>query len=513
MLILEIKEKLFIECYPFCHYIAIANFKNTIMKKILLFLILCIGLSACTDESVFEEKLDGGYKYSLRQASDGKYDLLGFSYDITGDYLHVDEARYMVIDVDAFVAANKDRFYNPGTTIGGINFYSGATATDFLQEMQTKSSAGGGLNIGAVFSGSVTKKKESQTKYAYSSKYSFSRGDVVKRVKRLYLNTDVTTLSKYLKNSFKEDLNKYSADDFVKMYGTHVLTDITIGGRLTFTYKSAVTEESNYSRKKEIVEGGLKFTIGKFGADAQKSHESETIKQLNSKNANWRTQVDYYGGEGSGISKTFSSETGYPTTTFNLDSWEKSVTDKNAALVDINWSKAYPIYDFVSDPVKKTQIKAAVEKYVASKKIDVIELLPLYVFYNNSDKKKGHNHYTTTYPTIHKEYSNWTLNGVEGYILKNQLAGSIPLYEYYNDGIFDHYTTTDPNVASYSGWKKQGIAGYVYKSPSTDISTVPLYEFYNESGRNHFTSTNPNIHVLFSGWARNSITGYIYPLN
>ena len=50
---------------------------------------------------------------SSRMAGDGVYDVLGFGYDITEDYLGENSTRLQVIDVKALIRDNGDRFYNP----------------------------------------------------------------------------------------------------------------------------------------------------------------------------------------------------------------------------------------------------------------------------------------------------------------------------------------------------------------------------------------------------------------
>lgn len=48
-----------------------------------------------------------------RAAGDGIYDVLGYGYDITSDYLGEASVRQPVLDVEAFIRDNKGRFDNP----------------------------------------------------------------------------------------------------------------------------------------------------------------------------------------------------------------------------------------------------------------------------------------------------------------------------------------------------------------------------------------------------------------
>nr|DAV27631.1 MAG TPA: Gram-negative insecticidal protein, TOXIN.5A [Caudoviricetes sp.] len=43
----------------------------------------------------------------------------------------------------------------------------------------------------------------------------------------------------------------------------------------------------------------------------------------------------------------------------------------------------YPIYDLISDPIKKQEIKEVVQRYINSKKIDVIDIISVFRYYSN----------------------------------------------------------------------------------------------------------------------------------
>ena len=86
------------------------------MKKRISLLSLCLGLfiAACTDSSGFEDLQNFSEKEVMpRAAGDGIYDVLGYGYDITSDYLGEASVRQPVLDVEAFIRDNKGRFDNP----------------------------------------------------------------------------------------------------------------------------------------------------------------------------------------------------------------------------------------------------------------------------------------------------------------------------------------------------------------------------------------------------------------
>ena len=486
------------------------------MKKIYLSLFIVSLFQACTsdmDEVLLPDEIRMN-KVMTRQASDGEYDLLGFSYDITGDYLHVDNAKKMVVDIKSFIEdpKNKDRFYNPATIIANEDFYAGANVEEFLQEIKDKRITEGssGLKIGSLsLSGSAKVTKEKNERYSYSNKYSFARVDIIKRIKRLYLDVvDANDLIPYLSVAFIENLNKMTPQQFVEEYGTHVLLDISI--------RSVITETDSNTEKKKIVEAGAKTSIGIFGASGSGSHETTEIKNLNKKNSNWDVQISYHGGTNSGLNYSLTSTEGLTNIQFNKTQWEESVNDRNAALVDINWSKTFPIYEFIADATKKQQIKKAVENYLEGKKLQTMNLIPMYALFDL-------NVYDCFYTTNLKEYLSYPINNVTKhgacfYVHKTQEPNTIPIYRVYDASGHDHIYIVrggEAELNQYLPWTQyEGIEGYVYSPYQTPpAGTIPVYAFFAEESLNCILITDEKEIPSYSEWCiYNGILFYAYPV-
>ena len=90
-------------------------------------------------------------------------------------------------------------------------------------------------------------------------------------------------LSRYLSSNFVSDLGKYSADQIVAKYGTHVLTNITVGGSYIAYYKSAIIEENTGTEKKQTVSAGAKYNMSKVGLDFDGTWSTTTITEANKK--------------------------------------------------------------------------------------------------------------------------------------------------------------------------------------------------------------------------------------
>ena len=486
------------------------------MKKHFFYLIILIGLFSCNnDELLFNDaKQQSKDGLELKSSGDGKYDLLGFGYDVTGEYLNDESSRFQVVDIDEFlkVEANKSSYNEKGALATVSNMYSGATSEDFLKEIKTKNKIGtnGSFNIGIVnLGGNLSGSVDINNKYTYSTKYSFARVDLVKKVKQLQMNAEAKDFMPYLNSKFIKDIKEKSADQIIANYGTHVLFDISIGARLQFDYRSVIIEEGNRSEKKGIVEAGANFNVALIKAGGTAHHEIEENRELNKKNATWNLKLKSYGNSHSGIGELYFSNGFEPTKVpFNLKEWEQTAVAKGAALIAINWDKAYPIYEFVADPVKKAEIKVAMEKHINSKRIDILELSPLYEYWNAG----ANDHYYTTEFASTMGGGYWKYNNVVvGYIHTKNINASSPLYEYWDGKGSDHYYNTGYALTMGGGaWKYNGITGYVFKSKIGE--TVPLFEYWNAGAHDHYYSTEFASTMGGGAWKYNGVTGYLYPV-
>ena len=260
------------------------------MRKINLCYFLFVGvLVSCTNTyDVCEMQRNETEDMSSRMAGDGVYDVLGFGYDITEDYLGENSTRLQVIDVKALIRDNGDRFYNP--FIGTIDqkIVAGEDAQSFLQNVITDSNFKGSVaamdikkDAEGFFSGTLSAGFKSASKYSYSSKYSFAKAEVTKKQRKYFVDADVELLFSYLSSNFVSDLGKYSADQIVAKDGTHVLTNITVGGSYIAYYKSAIIEENTGTEKKQTVSAGAKYNMSKVGLDFDGTWSTTTITEAN----------------------------------------------------------------------------------------------------------------------------------------------------------------------------------------------------------------------------------------
>lgn len=484
------------------------------MKNVCLILGVLSVLYSCSNVEELPDVHPLSSGVTTRFAGDGEYDVLGFGYDVTGEYLHPLSVKSPILDIGKYEQDHKDRLIHGTSSFGFDKMYYGYSSSDYVKDITTETKATYTMNYGnekdtSFFSADIKNNSYLKTEYSYSDKYSFASLDAVRNRKHIYINDEVSVLSQYLSDAFKNDLNRLSPDRIIERYGTHVLTDFLIGGRYKLMFRSVITKSRDASTKRETVHSGFKVSLGKMGF-GYNLEQSETVNEsLAKENQSKELFVLFYGGNGPSLK--YNLENGMPTSV-DIQSWENLVSLENACLTEIIWKETYPIYSFISDPIKKQEIKDAVDRHIKLSQLNVMELLPLYSYYH----KVNADHCVTTNPNIIEDYDGWEFLRIEGYILHKQLSGAVPLYEYYYEIGRDHYITTLSDIQiKYPAYEKKALLGYVYGDVA--IGVVPLYEYYSDDGGNndHYTSTRTDIVQNYFGWVRlaHAVSGYIYPAN
>lgn len=398
------------------------------MKRLLLFL-LPILLLGCSEELIIGNDIpESTDQIQSRSSGDGKYDVLGYGYDVTYEYFNASpqSMKAQVIDVEAYVKNGGAWDYNLNPSSYG-EMIVGSTAQDFVSQMTSH----GDIKIGAdVFTGSL--EANFSDYYEYSSKYSIAQYFMYIRQKQLYLNAAISELIPYLTSKFKEDLQTKSSTYIIEHYGTHVLTNIVLGARLTVTYRSLATSET--SAKRETVKAGCSSNIlSIFQINVNASYRDSLI----TKN---KEQLLIYKTEGGDPSKALVGTLNLDssvTPQVNISSWQNSCNTSNMVLIDAVPGTVIPLYEFVSDVAKRNELKLAIEEYATQRSyVDVGDPIPLYQYsfkagtspIIDSDNK----YYTIDYDEYGQGKEGYSYNKIVGYVFSSasRPSGSIPLYKY-----------------------------------------------------------------------------------
>ncbi len=108
-------------------------------------------------------------------------------------------------------------------------------------------------------------------------------------------------------------------------------------------------------------------------------------------------------------------------------------------------------------------------------------------------------------------YGTWEYEGVQCYLHKNQVAGSLAFHRYYHTSGQHFYTTNWGELGNGgNGWIYEGVQGYAFGHQAA--GTVPLYRYV--ANHEHFYTTNwSELGNGKNGYSFEGIQCYVYPIN
>ncbi|WP_158500316.1 MAC/perforin domain-containing protein [Sphingobacterium sp. ML3W] len=496
-------------------------------------------LTNCQKKEVSDETLLNNNSKNQASGADGEWDVLGYGIDATANMLETNSmSDVSIINIYQYANDFKDKNDPNKVKVTGISvnrvgggsydIFTGYSAHDYSNDVNTKKSIGVDGKVSVPFSsdpsapskkllnftGNFSKNSEDENKTSISSKFSYAMFEYWHRVKRIGFTEDVTTqtLLKYLTPEFKNYIATKTATEIVNRYGTHVLLDISLGSRIRIDYSGEAIKETSDTKKISTIKAGLGVSVlDMFGFNINTDKTKEEVTRLANETIKREYHSKYYGGNNTGTSISIDSE-GKSSSNFNLTSWQQGVTERNAALISID--KALFIYDFITDPVKKAQVKTAVEKYIKDRQpIMEPDYTSQLVSVKSFIAKAGKHHYLTT--TTVGDFNYWREEGPIFKAYNKNIPGTVPIYAFHSQGRSSHfYTTTSPGGDyNWWAWKNEGVAFYAYK---TQVSgSIPIYEHYSSKGLDHYYSPDPGATLGDpSYWT--SVSGpvfYAYPLN
>lgn len=301
----------------------------------------------------------------ILSAGDGKNDLLGYGYDVTGEYANSSASKFSVINVDALQRDQPLRVeWDLSKTQVG-NLTSGENARSYLEKKSTK--VKGSLNF-TLFKASIETSFSSSSSgsSAFNSKFIYSSYDLVIKQKRVKLNADIALLKQYLQPTFIADIQNRNPADIVNAYGTHVLIDIILGAKLEVMYQS----ESIASERTKASEIGIDVGLKKvFNLSAGLNYNYSEEE----KNANF-TQRLHFRTIGGDPSRSLIGQVpiGTSTPTIDISSWQSSSQVENAELIDFGENGILPLYELIDDPIKRDAVKNYIEQYLRDREAALI---------------------------------------------------------------------------------------------------------------------------------------------
>jgi len=446
--------------------------------KKLLFILAAYLISSCSKAPLENEQLNHlaiGEKLSTTPITPtlvmtGPFNVLGNGYDVTGRYAEESSAGYRVIDVNRFNQDFPARVVQESPLIQEYTEDYGENAEQYSKSISNKVSATAGFKLfGLSISSSFNSSNDQSS--SFDAKYIYGNYQLQIKQKRYRLNSDINTLKNYLTPEFVYDLQNKSVSQLIQDYGTHVMTDIYIGGKFQMTYQSETKNQNRTLAARSGIKVGAKKVF-----NVEVSSASSIDENAAQQNFSKRLAYKSLGGD---PTKEIKGEINldFNPPTINLASWQNSITPSNSVLVDFGQYGLIPIYELISDPIKKNELTSAVLQHLANRGVSNIHTrVPVYGLYLDGYRyfrnSKMDNHIFSLYP--YEEDPLMTNEGVVFYAYTTQKPGTVPVYRYQSASINDNFFTTDNR--SYTGYVYERIAFYAY--PNANAATYPLKPVY-----------------------------------
>lgn len=294
--------------------------------------------------------------YKAKPVVRDQYHLLGYGYDVTGEYADSASARKQVVDVAKLHAAW------PTSVVNGRSHQSSAfnAAT---QDAESLAYAISGQTDDSRYFGTRDQdyklyyKKEISNYFpnsdAFSAKYVYGRQCIELMYKMLYF---MWSEGGYLTPSFVSDIKSDTPAELTEKYGTHVLTRINMGAKLTILYQS----ETGQTDRTKAAELGFSIALAKTFASFSGFLDHKG-KQSAPGNFSQKTAFKATGGDVTKIKTIIDPKTGIIRVDYS--EWVQSTNSTSPEMIDIQ--NIVPVYEFIKDPVKKAEVRKYFEQYLA----------------------------------------------------------------------------------------------------------------------------------------------------
>ena len=343
------------------------------MKKI-LYTLLCFFCFSCNNNDIEIQEpthpTSNKVSISTRAAGDGKHDLLGYGYNFLyalGD--NYKGATNPVIDIEKYtngkaVDPNTGKVVNiPNGKIevalshGDLTEYQefGTSLHDFYQKIKGKMEIknGGASNTKIIPNWGILELTYDYDKEIRNKeRNSFFKLDLCLNTQRTYFSSiNIKRLKYFLSDDFIFAIHNYTAKEIVDDYGTHVLTDIYTGGKVS-VLASALDRSNNQSNIQSLTKNIMGYISGNI---------NKTIK-INNNISNLSFMVLQSGGSNPVSTKIIQSDSGIIKTDFmDWNQWKSGVDTQHSTLIHTNLEKVIPIWCFIDNP--KLQMEVIQEIY------------------------------------------------------------------------------------------------------------------------------------------------------
>jgi len=350
--------------------IFLGTHKNEIMKKLMLFLAVIAMLASCkkksdevsSSEEVLSEniaiEISGPFKMKDPiQQGNAKFNFLGYGYDITDEYSSANSVRAEIVDISTF-SQIKNSVANPKSTQGYWEAYSGENALDLAAKLSNKFSLTKDLK---VFGNTIAKAFPNLNPFGEKHIYGYYSSIFI-RMSFLVVEDYKNDLKNYLSPNFKQDIVMLNAADLVEKYGTHLLTNINLGSKLSVVYQAEAPKDN----RKNISATGLRYAMKRIFELPTGQLDPINLKELNANNFA-KIYVTAVGRDQSKLEINNINDRQF----INITEWSNSLTEERVKFIGLAKDGLIPLEDFILNTQKKAQVKAYIAKYIGERSVKI----------------------------------------------------------------------------------------------------------------------------------------------
>lgn len=283
------------------------------------------------------------------------FENLGSGYDVFETFADAYKVKAPLLDVsrlnsDGLIEMKNLEHSTFSTT-------SGTSISEYTSSLSVSAGLEGSY---MYFSGSV-KANFNQSRYSYDSySYATHHSLINKYQLRLPTDWDAIDLKPYLTSQAKTKLNDPSvaASDIFRIYGTHCLTGIVVGGRLDYSVSARTRDIKTGVSIGVYAEASFSKGLGSGSLNTNVINETD----YNLYAAHMEKHLEVYGG---------SSELGQHI--INKDDYESWINSVENDLVFCNYTQngLIPVWYFCDDPARRSALETAYATWATERKISV----------------------------------------------------------------------------------------------------------------------------------------------
>lgn len=229
------------------------------MKNIYYLFCALFMFISCSKQEIADLPMDENKQITTRiYGGDGEDDVLGYSCNIADDYLY---SKLPVIDNQKAGEKYPNAIIKNLGQTGGYYYNAGTTAHNYLKSIATNKD----VKIKASFFATATSTISSSFKEtdALNTSYSYASMERIIQKREYTYSLSKEQLRECLSSNFIYDMNSnFDPQTIISKYGTHVYTNVKVGGKITVLYRANVVSTSSEIEKKNVITAGLSGSVG-----------------------------------------------------------------------------------------------------------------------------------------------------------------------------------------------------------------------------------------------------------